>query len=93
MGCPIGAMVMGFELPPAKQEELMGLVGDMCSLAYIREEEIPHIPHFDPGPQGAVYGPLAIVPARARQRDPVADAQADDVSGGEPGRHAVDRFA
>ncbi|MDE2990883.1 MAG: DUF169 domain-containing protein [Chloroflexota bacterium] len=62
MGCPIGAMVMGFELPEAKQEELMSLVGDMCSLAYIREEEIPHIPHFDPGPRGAVYGPLATFP-------------------------------
>ena len=65
MGCPIGAMVMGFELPALKQEELMSLVGNMCSLAYIREDEIPHIPHFDPGPKGAVYGPLASFPLDA----------------------------
>ena len=62
MNCPIGAMVMGFELPVAKQEELMGLVGNMCAVAYIREEEVAHIPHFDPGPRGAVYGPLAEFP-------------------------------
>ena len=36
MACPIGAMVMGFELDEAKSAELMGLVGDMCAIAYHR---------------------------------------------------------
>ena len=62
MGCPIGAMVMGFELPPANQEELMSLVGDMCAVAYINEDEVDMIPAFEVGTGGVVYGPLADFP-------------------------------
>lgn len=62
MACPIGAMVMGFELDEAKSAELMGLVGDMCAIAYIDEAEVAQIPHFDPPSAGAVYGPLADFP-------------------------------
>ena len=62
MGCPIGAMVMGFELNESKQAELMGLVGDMCAVAYLREDEVGHIPHFDDTGLGVVYGPLAEMP-------------------------------
>ena len=62
MACPIGAMVMGFELDEAKSAELMGLVGDMCAVAYIDEAEVAHIPHFDPPSAGVVYGPLADFP-------------------------------
>ncbi len=62
MGCPIGALVMGFDLPEPKQEELMSLIGNMCAVAYLQEDEVDRIPRFIPGPQGAVYGPLAEFP-------------------------------
>ena len=62
MGCPIGAMVMGFELDAAKHDELMGLVGDMCAIAYIAEDEVERIPHFAGPTAGVVYGPLADLP-------------------------------
>lgn len=60
--CPIGAMVMGFDLSGPQQETLMSLVGEMCALSYIREEEIPHIPRFDRASAGIVYGPLERFP-------------------------------
>jgi uncharacterized protein (DUF169 family) len=59
MGCPIGAMVMGFELSESKTEELMSIVGDMCAVAYLEESEVPQIPKFDVGVAGVVYGPLS----------------------------------
>lgn len=62
MACPIGAMVMGFELDEAKSAELMGLVGDMCAINYIDEAEVANIPHFDPPAGGIVYGPLTDFP-------------------------------
>ena len=62
MACPIGAMVMGFELDEAKSAELMSLVGDMCAINYIDEAEVANIPHFDPPAGGIVYGPLAEFP-------------------------------
>ena len=60
--CPIGAMVMGFEFTEDKHDELMSLVGQMCEIAYIREEEVSHIPRFDRRVPGVVYGPLASFP-------------------------------
>jgi uncharacterized protein (DUF169 family) len=62
MACPIGAMVMGFELDEAKSAELMSLVGEMCAIAYLDEAEVAQIPHFDPPTGGVVYGPLADFP-------------------------------
>ena len=62
MGCPIGAMVMGFELTPEKSRELAALVGDMCAVAYLEEEEVEHIPSFVGTRTGVVYGPLARFP-------------------------------
>ena len=59
MGCPIGAMVMGFELSERKTEELMSIVEDMCAVAYLEESEVPQLPRFDSGALGVVYGPLA----------------------------------
>lgn len=61
-GCPVGAMVMGFELPPSKVEELMGLVGDMCKGSYLDEAEVPNIGKFETAARGVVYGPLADFP-------------------------------
>jgi len=62
LGCPIGAMVMGFELPEASQSELLGLVRTMCELTYIEEKEVSHIPKLAPQPGGVVYGPLELFP-------------------------------
>ncbi len=59
MGCLIGAMVMGFELSESQTDELMGLVGDMCAVAYLEEDEVAELPSFKPGASGVVYGPLA----------------------------------
>ncbi len=61
-GCPVGAMVMGFELPPAKVQGLMGLVGDMCKGSYLDEAEVAHIARFASPAAGIVYGPLADFP-------------------------------
>jgi uncharacterized protein (DUF169 family) len=62
LNCPIGAMVMGFELSAAKMQELMGLVQQMCAIAYVKPEEVAHIPKFTTAPKGIVYGPLASFP-------------------------------
>lgn len=61
-GCPIGAMVMGFDLPEAVGQELMGLVGSMLGVSYISEDEIANIPKVEKKPGGIVYGPLAGFP-------------------------------
>jgi uncharacterized protein (DUF169 family) len=53
---------MGFELSEPKQEELMSLIGNMCAVEYLHEDEVNRIPKFDPGPTGVVYGPLAAFP-------------------------------
>src|SRR5437899_907413 len=44
-GCPIGAHTHGVPLSEAKKEELMGMVGTMVQLGYLRMEEVPGIPH------------------------------------------------
>ncbi len=62
MGCPIGAMVMGFTLPKEKEIELMELVGGMCEIAYLKEEEVKNIPKFESGHSGILYGPLKDFP-------------------------------
>jgi uncharacterized protein (DUF169 family) len=63
MGCPIGAMVLGFELPEAAQRELAVLVRTMCELDYVVEAEVAHIPKLEPpAARGIVYGPLARFP-------------------------------
>ena len=43
MGCLIGAMVLGFELSESQTDELMGLVGDMCAVAYLEEDEVYYL--------------------------------------------------
>ena len=62
MGCPIGAMVMGFELSESKGAELMDLIGSMCDINYLKAEEVELIPKFESARTGAVYGPLADFP-------------------------------
>ena len=56
--CPLGAMVMGFVLPEQKMEELQQEVAMMCSISYVREVEVEHIPKMAQSSAGIVYGPL-----------------------------------
>jgi uncharacterized protein (DUF169 family) len=60
--CPIGAMVMGFDLPEAISEELTGLIGTMTECGYIGGDEPGRIPSTGAGVGGIVYGPLADFP-------------------------------
>ena len=61
-GCPIGAHTHGVRLSEAKKEELMGLVGTMVQLGYLRMEEAPGIPHRQSPLDVAVYAPLSKMP-------------------------------
>ena len=44
--CPVGAMVMGFELPEGVMQNLGGLVESMCSKGYLTSDEPARIPLF-----------------------------------------------
>jgi uncharacterized protein (DUF169 family) len=61
-GCPVGAMVMGFDLPKAVSDELGELVGVMGARGYLSPDEPPHIPTNQAGAEGIIYGPLAEFP-------------------------------
>ena len=63
--CPVGAMVMGFELPQPVANELQQLVSSMCYCGYIASDEPAHIPAVQSRPKGIVYGPLDAFPLRA----------------------------
>src|SRR6478672_2918871 len=52
--CPVGATVLGLELPPALQEELMGLVGTMASVGYFDPAEAGHLPTVKRPKRGAL---------------------------------------
>lgn len=56
--CPIGSMVMGFELPEEVQQQLGQLVGGMCDKRYLSADEPPKIPVVKTAHAGIVYGPL-----------------------------------
>ena len=60
--CPIGAHTHGVQMSEAKQQELMGLVGTMVQLGYIRMEEVPSIPHRKAPLRVAIYGPVEEMP-------------------------------
>ena len=60
--CPIGAMVLGFEMPKEVQEELGGLVKKMCECSYLSEDEPANIPTITEKKAGVVYGPLKDFP-------------------------------
>jgi uncharacterized protein (DUF169 family) len=60
--CPIGAMVMGFDLPPTVSDELMGLVGQMTACGYVGGDEPAKIPVHKKKSAGIVYGPLERFP-------------------------------
>lgn len=60
--CPVGSMVMGFELPPAVSEQLGGLVQSMCDARYLSMDEAAKIPTVTKHSAGIVYGPLSEFP-------------------------------
>jgi uncharacterized protein (DUF169 family) len=63
--CPVGAMVMGFELPQPVANDLQQLVASMCDCGYITSDEPAHIPAIQSRPKGIVYGPLSVFPLSA----------------------------
>src|SRR5437763_3096861 len=62
--CPVGATILGLELPPPLQEELMGLVGTMASVGYFDPTEAAYLPTVKRPKRGALYGPLADLPSQ-----------------------------
>ena len=60
--CPVGAMVMGFDLPKAVSDELMQLVGTMGKCGYISADEPSRIPTNKTKSDGVIYGPLSQFP-------------------------------
>jgi uncharacterized protein (DUF169 family) len=60
--CPVGAMVMGFELPTAIQAELLTVARMMGDCDYLTADEVPRIPSMKKAKKGIVYGPLKDFP-------------------------------
>jgi uncharacterized protein (DUF169 family) len=60
--CPVGVMTMGFEMPEAVQQQLMGIVEMMCGAQYLDASEPANIPTVKREKSGIVYGPLAHFP-------------------------------
>ena len=60
--CPIGAHTHHVETSPEEQQQLMGLIGTMVELRYLRMEEVPSIPRRTTPLRVAVYAPLASAP-------------------------------
>jgi uncharacterized protein (DUF169 family) len=61
-GCPVGAHTHNVMLSPEERNELMGLVGTMVGLQYLKMEEIPMIPTRKTPLKVAVYAPLDAAP-------------------------------
>lgn len=57
--CPVGSMVMGFELPEDVQQRLGEVVDGMCERQYISGGEPPRIPVVKTAHAGILYAPLA----------------------------------
>jgi uncharacterized protein (DUF169 family) len=60
--CPVGAHTHNVPLSAEEQQELMGLVGTMVGLEYIRMEEVPSIPTRKTPMRVATYAPLGQSP-------------------------------
>ena len=61
-GCPVGTMVMGFDLPKDVAAELGGLVETMTRSGYLEGGEATRIPVNGKTAKGILYGPLAQFP-------------------------------
>jgi uncharacterized protein (DUF169 family) len=60
--CGVGAMTMGFEVPPERMPAAMELIGTMVNMGYLDMAETAHLPMVQKPHQGIVYGPLATFP-------------------------------
>ena len=60
--CPVGAHTHNVPLTPGERDELMGLVGTMVGLQYLKMEEVPLIPTRKTPMKVAVYAPLDAAP-------------------------------
>jgi uncharacterized protein (DUF169 family) len=93
-GCPVGAHTHNVPLSPAEEADLMGLIGTMVDLQYLKMEEVPQIPRRESPLRVAVYAPLnataispdvVLVRGNARQLMILAEAaQAAGVGGAGP---------
>lgn len=63
--CPVGAHTHNVTLSDAERDELMGLVGTMVGLQYLKIEEVPLIPTRKTPLKVAVYAPLGAAPLPA----------------------------
>lgn len=61
--CPVGSMVMGFELPAEVSGQLGDLVKFMCGECYLGEEEAAMIPRVRRTGPGILYGDMRLFPA------------------------------
>ena len=100
--CPVGAMTMGFPLPPEQGPRAEQLVGTMVELGYFGLDEVAHLPGVKKPHQGVVYGPLAgfplapdavIVQATPFQAMVLAEASEGTVLREAPGLAAMGRPA
>jgi uncharacterized protein (DUF169 family) len=62
MNCPIGAMVMGFELTAEAKEGLNRGLTMMCEVGYVKPEEAEQIPSLAKKGKAMLYGPLSNFP-------------------------------
>lgn len=62
MNCPIGAMVMGFDLTPEAKEGLNRGLAMMCEVGYVNPKEAEHIPSLAKKGSAMLYGPLSNFP-------------------------------
>jgi uncharacterized protein (DUF169 family) len=60
--CPVGSMVMGFDLPAEVSDQLGGLVQSMCDASYLSMDEAAKIPGVGKRSAGIIYGPLSEFP-------------------------------
>jgi len=60
--CPVGAHTHHVPLSAAEKGELLGLIGTMVDVKYIRLEEVRQIPTRQSALQVAVYAPLGAAP-------------------------------
>lgn len=60
--CPVGAMVMGFDLPDHVNQSLSGAVQSMCDTGYLTLAEASQIPRVSQASPGILYGPLSELP-------------------------------
>ena len=62
MNCPIGAMVMGFELTDEARLALSGGLELMCNVGYVKPSEAENIPSLARKGASILYGPLSNFP-------------------------------